>query len=62
MIDFQNQMGKKKGKIFEGVHPQFKFLLLNLKKDKPQDKFPCQFMERDLNILDENLNFQKTQK
>ena len=54
LIDFQNQMGKKKGKIFEGVHPSFKFLLLNLKKDKPQDIFPCQFMERNLEVLDEN--------
>ncbi|MBC6414885.1 MAG: hypothetical protein GDA46_00595 [Bdellovibrionales bacterium] len=54
LIDFQNQMSYGKGKIFEGVHPQFKFLLLNLKKDKPQDEFPCQFMERDLKILDEN--------
>ena len=54
LIDFQNQMSNGKGKIFEGVHPQFKILLLNLKKDKPQDMFPCQFMERDLKILDEN--------
>ncbi|MDE0119119.1 MAG: hypothetical protein OXM55_03825 [Bdellovibrionales bacterium] len=53
LIDFQNQMSNGKGKIFEGVHPQLKFLLLNLKKDKPQDEFPCQFMERDLNILNE---------
>ena len=54
LIDFQNQIGKGKGKIFEGVHPQFKFLLLNLQKTKPQDEFPCQFHERDLSILDEN--------
>ena len=54
LIDFQNQMGKGKGKIFEGVHPQFKFLLLNLKKENPKDEFPCQFMERDLRVLDES--------
>ena len=54
LIDFQNQMSNGKGKIFEGVDSRFKFLLLNLKKDKPQDEFPCQFMERDLKILDEN--------
>lgn len=54
LIDFQNQMEKRKGKIFEGVHPQFKFLLLNLKKAKPQDEFPCQFHERDLSVLGEN--------
>ena len=61
LIDFQNQMSSGKGKIFEGVHPSFKFLLLNLKKDKPQDEFPCQFMERDLKILGEN-KFPKTAK
>ena len=54
LIDFQNQMNNGKGKIFEGVDPRFKFLLLNFKKDKPQDKFPCQFHLRDLKILDEN--------
>ena len=53
LIDFQNQMSNGKGKIFEGVHPQFKFLLLNLKKDKPEDKFPCYFHARDLQILSE---------
>ncbi len=52
LIDFQNQMGQKKGKIFEGVHPQFKFLLLNVKKDKPKDQFPCQFHTRDLKVLE----------
>ena len=54
LIDFQNQMSNGKGKIFEGVDPRFKFLLLNLKKDKPRDEFPCQFMERSLEILAEN--------
>ena len=54
LIDFQNQMEKGRGKIFEGVHPQFKFLLLNSQKAKPQDEFPCQFHERDLSVLDEN--------
>ena len=54
LIDFQNQMSNGKGKIFEGVDSRFKFLLLNLKKDKPQDEFPCQFMERDLSALNEH--------
>ena len=54
LIGFQNQMEKGKGKIFEGVHPQFKFLLLTLKKINSQDDFPCQFHARDLSILDEN--------
>ena len=54
LIDFQNQMNNGKGRVFEGVHPQFKFSILNLKKDVPQDIFPCQFMERDLKILNEN--------
>lgn len=54
LIDFQNQMENGKGKIFEGVDSRFKFLLLNVQKTKPQDEFPCQFMERDLKILDEN--------
>ena len=54
LIDFQNQMDKGQGKIFEGVHPQFKFLLLTLQKAEPQDEFPCQFHERDLSALDEN--------
>ncbi|MCY4320779.1 MAG: hypothetical protein OXC37_00010 [Bdellovibrionaceae bacterium] len=53
LIDFQNQMSHGKGKIFEGVDSRFKFLLLNLKKDKPQDIFPCQFHERDLKVLDD---------
>ena len=58
LIDFQNQMSNGKGKIFEGVDSRFKFLLLNLKKDEPQDEFPCQFMERDLIVLNEH-NFPK---
>ena len=61
LIDFQNQMNNGKGKIFEGVDSRFKFLLLNLKKDKPQDEFPCQFMERNLKVLDEN-QFPKNHK
>ncbi len=52
LVDFQNQMGRGKGRIFEGVHPSFKFLLLNLKKDKPKDLFPCQFMTRELQVLE----------
>ena len=51
LIDFQNQLDKEQGRIFEGVHPSFKFLLLNVKKDKPQDHFPCQFHTRDLKVL-----------
>ena len=54
LIDFQNQMEKGQGRIFEGVHPQFKFLLLNLQNAEPKDEFPCQFHERDLRVLDEN--------
>ena len=61
LIDFQNQMETSKGKIFEGVHSREKFLFLNLQKAKPQDEFPCQFHERDLNILDEN-SFPKNPK
>ena len=57
LIDFQNQMETGKGKIFEGVHPQFKFLLLNLQKTKPQDKFPCLFHARNLTCLE---HFPKT--
>ncbi len=54
LIDFQNQMEKGKGKIFEGVHPSFKFLLLNLQKTKPklEDEFPCYFHVRDLKALE----------
>ena len=61
LIDFQNQMESSKGKIFEGVHSRYKFLLLNLQKTKSQDEFPCQFMERDLKVIDEN-NFPKNPK
>ena len=54
LIDFQNQMEKGKGRIFEGVHQQFKFLLLNLQKYPSKDnKFPCLFHARDLTVLAE---------
>lgn len=49
LIDFQNQGNN--GKIFEGVHPSFKFLLLNLSKGEPSDEFFAQFQEKDLNFL-----------
>ena len=54
LIDFQNQMQNGRGKIFEGVHPQFKFLLLNLKKGRTKDTslFPCLFHARDLKVLE----------
>ncbi len=51
LIDFQNKMEGRKGKIFEGVDSRFKFLILNLKNEKPQDKFPCHFHTRSLRIL-----------
>ena len=54
LIDFQNQMGKGKGKIFEGVHSSYPFLLLNLQKAKPKEEedFPTQFHSRDLKVLE----------
>ena len=52
LIDFQNQQGNGKGKIFEGVHPQFTFGLVNLHKTKPCDKFPAMFGARDLKLLE----------
>ncbi len=51
-IDFQNQMEKDKGRIFEGVHPSFKFLLLNLQKTEPKNEFPCRFHTRNLMVLE----------
>ena len=54
LIDFQNQMINKKGKIFEKVDSRKGFLFLLLQKGMPVDEFPCQFMERDLNVLNEN--------
>ena len=54
LIDFQNQLEKGQGKIFEGVHPQFKFLLLNLQKTIPSKnyEFPCHFHTRSLKVLE----------
>ena len=52
IIDFQNQMENGKGRIFEEVHPSFKFILLSLKKDKPQDEFSYLAHQRDLDVLD----------
>ena len=53
LIDFQNQMEEKgKGRVFEGVHPQFKFLLLQVQKAQPKDEFPCLFHARDLTVLE----------
>ena len=52
LIDFQNQMDKGKGKIFEEVDSRVKFLLLTLQKAAPPDKFPCLFHARDLKILE----------
>ena len=54
LIDFQNQMEKGKGTIFEGVHPSFKFLLLNLQKTESnlEYEFPCYFHARDLKALE----------
>jgi len=49
LITFVNQ-GKGKP-IFEGVGSPVQFLFLNLKKDKPQDEFPCHFQEKDLQTL-----------
>ncbi len=49
LITFVNQ-GKGRP-IFEEVGSTVQFLLLNLKNDKPQDKFPCCFQEKDLQIL-----------
>ena len=49
LITFVN--GGKGKPIFEGVGSTVQFLFLNLKKDKPQDEFPCHFQERDLKIL-----------
>ena len=48
IITFVNQ-GKGKP-IFDGVGSTVQFLLLNLKNDKPQDKFSCLFHQRDLKI------------
>ena len=50
LIDFQNQ--GENGKIFDDVASQFTFGLLNLKRDKPEDTFPCRFGERDLKVLE----------
>ena len=50
IITFVNQ-GKGKP-IFDGVGSTVQFLLLNLKNDKPQDKFSCLFHQRDLKILE----------
>ena len=54
LIDFQNQMAKGQGKIFEGVDSRFKFLLLNFQKNLPGKKheFPCHFHTRNLKILE----------
>ena len=53
LIDFQNQ--GTGGKIFQGVHPQFTFGLLNVQKTTPKDEFPCQFGKKgkkDLEVLE----------
>ena len=50
LIDFQNQ--GINGKIFDDVHPQFTFGLLNIKRDKPKDEFPCRFGEKNLKVLE----------
>ena len=52
LIDFQNQMEKQQGKIFEGVDSRFKFSLLNIKKGEPKDEFPCLFHQRSLKVLE----------
>lgn len=49
LITFVN--GGKGKPIFEGVGSPVQFLFLNLKKDKPQDQFPCHFQEKDLQVL-----------
>ena len=50
IITFVNQ-GKGKP-IFDGVGSTVQFLLLNLRNNKPQDKFPCLFQQRDLKVLE----------
>ena len=52
LIDFQNQMETPQGIIFEGVHPWFRFLLLNIKKGSPKDNFPCLFYQKSLKVLE----------
>ena len=50
LIDFQNQ--GENGKIFEDVHPQFTFGLLNVRNSEPKDDvFPCQFGVKTLTVI-----------
>ena len=49
LITFVN--GGQGKPIFEGVGSPVQFLFLNLKKDKPQDEFPCHFQEKNLKVL-----------
>ena len=52
LIDFQNQQENRKGRIFEGLHPQFTFVLANLQNTESCDKFYAKFGARDLKLLE----------
>lgn len=50
LITFVNG-GKGRKPLFKGVGNPVQFLLLNLKKDRPVNSFPCRFKEKNLHIL-----------